>query len=205
MPVYIKSIDTYIAKSADFAKPILNHLRELIHNACPDVEEKMKWSMPFFDYKGEMMCHMASFKQHCAFGFWKGSIMKDPVLRETAQSEVAMGHLGKITSLKDLPPDKKITSWIKEAMELNDNGIKLPPKAKAAEKKEEALPGYFTRALSKNKKAKQVFDAFPPGKRKEYILWLTEAKTEDTRIKRMETAIEWIAEGKARHWKYEKK
>ena len=158
--------------------------------------------MPFFDYKGEMMCHMASFKQHCAFGFWKGSIMKDPVLRETAQSEEAMGHLGRITSLKDLPSDKKIISWIKEAMVLNDNGIKLPPKVKPAETKELAAPDYFTKAIAKNKTAKKVWDAFPPGKKKDYITWITEAKTEDTRNKRMETAVEWIAEGKARNWKY---
>ena len=205
MSSYNKSIDAYIAKSNDFAKPILNHLRELIHNACPDVEEKIKWSMPFFDYKGEMMCHMASFKQHCAFGFWKGSIMKDPVLRETAASEAAMGHLCRITSLKDLPPDKKIIAWIKEAMLLNDNGIKLPPKEKPGATKVLVVPDYFAKALSKNKKAKQMFDAFSPGKKKEYIVWITEAKTEDTRNKRMETAIEWIAEGKARNWKYEKK
>jgi uncharacterized protein YdeI (YjbR/CyaY-like superfamily) len=205
MPAYNKSIDTYIAKSAGFAKPILEHLRELIHNTCSDVEEKIKWSMPFFDYKGEMMCHMASFKQHCAFGFWKGSIMKDPILRETAQSETAMGHLGRITSLKDLPSDKKIASWIKEAMTLNDNGIKLPQKTKPATTKETTTPDYFSKAIVKNKKAKQMFDAFSTGKKKEYIVWLTEAKTEDTRNKRMETAIEWIAEGKARNWKYEKK
>lgn len=202
MSAYNKSIDAYIAKSADFAKPILNHLRGLIHTACPDVEEKMKWSMPFFDYKGEMMCHMASFKQHCAFGFWKGSIMKDPVLRETAASEAAMGHLGKITSLKDLPADKKIMAWIKEAMALNDNGIKLPPKEKPVAVKETAIPDYFAKAIAKNKAAKKVWDGFPPGKKKDYIVWITEAKTADTRNKRMETAVEWIAEGKGRNWKY---
>lgn len=205
MSSHNKSIDAYIAKSADFAKPILNHLRELIHATCPDVEEKIKWSMPFFDYKGEMMCHMASFKQHCAFGFWKGSIMKDPVLRETAATEAAMGHLGRITSLKDLPSDKKIISWVKEAMLLNDNGIKLPPKPKPSAAKETASPDYFTKAIAKNKTAKKVWDAFPPGKKKDYVVWITEAKTEDTRNKRMATAIEWIAEGKARHWKYQTK
>lgn len=204
MPAYNKSIDAYIAKSAGFAKPILNHLRELVHTTCPGVEEKIKWSMPFFDYKGEMMCHMASFKQHCAFGFWKGSIMKDPILRETAASEEAMGHLGRIASLKDLPPDKKIISWIKEAMALNDNGIKLPPKAKPAETKDISAPDYFTKAIAKNKAAKKVWDAFPPGKKKDYVIWITEAKTEGTRIKRMETAVEWIADGKARNWKYMK-
>ncbi len=205
MPSHNKSIDAYIAKSADFAKPILNHLRELVHSACPDAEEKIKWGMPHFDYKGEMMCGMAAFKQHCAFGFWKASIMKDPILRETAQSEVAMGHLGKVTSLKDLPSDKKITAWIKEAMALNDNGIKLPPKAKPVQPKEITAPDYFVKAIAKNKSAQKVWNTFPPGKRKDYITWLTEAKTEDTRNKRMQTAIEWIAEGKGRNWKYEKK
>lgn len=202
MPVYNKSIDAYIAKSADFAKPILEHLRELIHSTCPDVEEKIKWSMPFFDYKGEMMCHMASFKQHCAFGFWKGSIMKDPVLRATAASEAAMGHLGRITSLKDLPSDKKIIAWIKEAMALNDNGIKLPPKAISKEKKEIKVPDYFMKALTKNKKAGATFEAFAYSHKKEYIQWITEAKTEATRDKRMLQAIEMMTEGKSRNWKY---
>ena len=109
-----KAIDTYIAKSAGFAKPILTHIRDLVHKACPDVEEKMKWGMPFFDYKGEMLCHMASFKQHAVMGFWKASLMKDTVLVENAKSETAMGHLGKLNSLKDLPSDKKITAWIKK-------------------------------------------------------------------------------------------
>jgi uncharacterized protein YdeI (YjbR/CyaY-like superfamily) len=199
-----KKIDAYIAKSADFAKPILNHIRQLVHKACPDVEEKMKWSMPFFDYKGEMLCHMASFKQHAVMGFWKASLMKDPILVENAKSETAMGHLGRITSLKDLPPDKKIAAWIKEAMQLTDKGIKLPAKAKAAEKKELTVPEYFVKALAK-KKAKQVFENFPPSHKKEYLMWITEASTEETRNKRMATAIEWIAEGKGKNWKYEKK
>jgi len=200
-----KAIDAYIARSADFAKPILLHIRELVHKACPDVEEKMKWSFPHFDYKGEMMCSMASFKQHAAFGFWKATLMKDPVLAEMARSEVAMGHLGRLTSLKDLPSDKKITAWIKEAMQLTDKGIKLPARAKTTEKTEIAVPGYFVKALAKNKKAKQVFENFAPSHRKEYLGWITEAKTEETRNKRMATAIEWIAEGKGRNWKYEKK
>ena len=138
-----KAIDAYIAKSADFAKPILNHLRELVHKTCPDLEEKMKWSFPHFDYRCEMMCSMAAFKQHMAFGFWKASLMKDPILKETAQSEVAMGHLGRITSLKDLPPDKKLVGWIKEAMKLNDQGIKLPARVKVTEKKRTGDPGLF--------------------------------------------------------------
>lgn len=205
MPVKNKAIDTYITKSADFAKPILQHIRELVHKACPDLEEKIKWGFPHFDYKGEMMCSMAAFKQHAAFGFWKAPLMKDPVLAEMARSEVAMGHLGRITSLKDLPSDKKIIAWIKEAMALNDKGIKLATKPKSAEKKELVVPDYFTKALVKNKKAKQSFDAFAYSHRKEYIQWITEAKTEETRNKRMTSAIEMLAEGKSRNWKYAKK
>jgi uncharacterized protein YdeI (YjbR/CyaY-like superfamily) len=148
---------------------------------------------------------MASFKQHAVFGLWKAALMKDPVLVETAKSEVAMGHLGKLTSLKDLPPDKKITAWIKEAMALTDKGIKLPSKAKTTEKKELIVPDYFTKALSKNKAAKQTFDNFAWSHRKEYLQWITEAKTEETRNKRMATALEWLAEGKNRNWKYQTK
>lgn len=197
-----KAIDAYIAKSADFAKPVLQHLRELVHKACPDAEEKMKWSFPHFNYKGDMLCSMAAFKQHASFGFWKAALMKDPVLQETAKSEVAMGHLGRITSLKDLPADKKMMAWIKEAMVLNDKGIKVA-KPKPAEKKELVEPDYFVKALAKNKKAQKVWDAFAYSHKKEYLQWITEAKTEATREKRIATTLEWVAEGKKRNWKYE--
>jgi uncharacterized protein YdeI (YjbR/CyaY-like superfamily) len=200
-----KNIDAYIAKSAVFAKPILNYIRELVHKACPTVEEKIKWGMPFFDYKGEMLCHMASFKQHAVMGFWKASLLKDPILVENAKSETAMGHLGRITSLKDMPSDKKITAWIKEAMQLNDKGIKLPARAKPADKKELVVPDYFAKALAKNKKAKQVFENFAYSHKKEYVMWIAEAKTEETRNKRMATSLEWLAKGKSRLWQYEKK
>ena len=205
MVIKEKKIDAYIAKSADFAKPILLHIRQLVHKACPNVEEKMKWSMPFFDYKGEMLCHMASFKQHAVMGFWKASLMKDSILVENAKSETAMGHLGRITCLQELPSDKKIIAWIKEAMQLTDKGIKLPAKTKPVDKKELPVPDYFIKALTKNKKAKQIFEKFPPSHKKEYLMWITEAKTEETRNKRMAKALEWIAEGKGRNWKYEKK
>lgn len=197
-----KIIDNYISKSADFAQPILNHLRDLVHTTCPEVEEKMKWSFPHFDYKNEMMCSMAAFKQHCVFGFWKASLMKDPILLETAKSEVAMGHLGRITSIKDLPSDKKIVAWIKEAMHLNDKGIKIPGKTKSATQKELIVPEYFTKALSKNKKAQQIFDNYAYTHKKEYVEWITEAKTDETRNRRIATALEWLAEGKIRNWKY---
>ncbi|RTL57352.1 MAG: hypothetical protein EKK37_15005 [Sphingobacteriales bacterium] len=197
-----KRIDAYIAKSADFAKPILNHLRELVHKACPDVVETLKWSMPCFEYKG-MLCNLASFKQHCSFGFWKASLMKDKVLMETAQSEVAMGHLGRITSLKDLPSDKKITAWIKEAMKLNEEGKKVV-KAKPAVKQELIVPDYFISAVKKNKKAWTTYEAFSPSAKKDYVQWVTEAKSEETKNSRLAQAIEWMAEGKRRNWKYER-
>ena len=200
-----KAIDEYISKSADFAKPILTHLRELVHKTCPAVEEKLKWGIPYFDYKNEMMCSMAAFKQHAVVGFWKASLMKDPILIENAGAETAMGHLGRITTLKDLPSDKKITTWIKEAMQLNDQGIKLPSKSKKTVLKELVIPDYFSKAVSKNKKAMQAFEAFSFSHKKEYIEWITTAKTEETRNKRMTTAIEWIAEGKGRNWKYKSK
>ncbi|MBI3193488.1 MAG: YdeI/OmpD-associated family protein [Ignavibacteriae bacterium] len=199
-----KRVDDYIAKSADFAKPILTHLRELVHKACPDVEETMKWSFPHFDYKG-MMCSMASFKQHCVFGFWKASLMKDKSLIENAKSEVAMGHLGRITSLKDLPSDKVLISYIKEAAKLNDDGVKFPQKPKSSEKKELVVPDYFLAEIKKNKKAFQTFEGFSYSHKKEYVEWITEAKTESTRDKRMISAIEMMREGKSRNWKYMKK
>lgn len=195
-------VDEYISKSADFAKPVLIHIRELMNKTCPGVEETMKWGFPHFDYKG-MLCHMASFKHHCAFGFWKAELMKDKTLMQNAKSETAMGHLGKITSLNDLPADKKLISYIKEAVKLNDDGVKLPPRKKS--KKEIAVPDYFIKALKKNKTALKTFENFSPSHKKEYIEWIAEAKTEETRSRRITTAIEWMTEGKSRNWKYMKK
>ena len=202
MTSYNPSIDAYIAKSSDFAKPILTHLRDLIHRACPEVEEKMKWSFPHFDYKGEMMCSMASFKEHCAFTFWKASLLKDPQLIENAKSESAMGHFGRIQSLQDLPSDSRILSYIKEAMKLNDDGIKI--KKTVFAKPEPDIPDYFVKELKKNSAAQKAFKAFSPSCRREYVEWITDAKTEPTRNKRMSQAIEWISEGKKRNWKYER-
>lgn len=196
-------VDQYILKSKDFAQPILHHLRALIHHACPEVEEKMKWSMPFFDYKGEMMCNLAAFKQHCAMGFWKAALMKDKVLLENASSETSMGHLGRITSLKDLPSDKKILSWIKEAMLLNDKGIKVQKEKQPPSALPEIHPE-FKKALKANPLAMDSYTGFTPGAKKEYILWIHEAKSDATRNKRILQAVEWIAEGKKRNWKYEK-
>jgi uncharacterized protein YdeI (YjbR/CyaY-like superfamily) len=205
MPVNDKRIDDYINKSAPFAIPILNKIRQLVHKSCPDVKENIKWSFPHFEYKGSILCSMASFKQHCAFGFWLGSQMNDPHGILAITDRTAMGNLGAIKSLSDLPNDKIMTAYIKEAMKLIDSGAKVTKKVAANTEKILEIPGYFENALNKNKKAKQQFESFPYSHRKEYIQWITEAKTEPTREKRVETALEWIAEGKSRNWKYERK
>jgi uncharacterized protein YdeI (YjbR/CyaY-like superfamily) len=199
-------IDAYIEKCAPFAQPILEHLRELVHKACPEVEESVKWSMPFFDYKGPL-CNMAAFKQHAVFGFWKGKLIKDTkgYLQDRAiDGGNSMGHLGRLTSIKDLPSDKVILDFIKQAKKLNDDGVKVASKPKP-EIKELETPKDLIALLKTNKKAKATFDGFSYSNKKEYITWITEAKTEATRIKRLETAVEWMAEGKIRNWKYLKK
>ncbi len=195
-------IDLYIANAKPFAQPILNHLRQLVHKGCPEVEETIKWGMPNFDYKGPF-CNMAAFKEHAVFGFWKALLMKDAEKLKENQKN-AMGHAGKIKSLKDLPNDKILINWIKEAAKLNDDGIKLPPRKKS-ENKDLVLPDYFKLELGKNKKALHAFDKFPLSHKKEYLHWIIEAKSEETRKRRMDKAIEWIAEAKGINWKYERK
>lgn len=199
------SVDHYIDKSPDFAQSILNHLRELVHKACPEVEEAIKWSFPNFVYKGAILCHMAAFKQHCTFGFWLGAQMEDKHgLLTTGSDKTAMGHLGKISSLKDLPSDKIMLAYLKEAMKLTESGAKLK-KAPAKGPKTLTVPDYLIAALKRNKKALATFESFSYSNQKEYVEWITEAKTEATREKRLDTAIEWMGEGKTRHWKYNTK
>jgi len=197
-------IDAYIQKSADFARPILEHIRKLVHKAYPEVEETMKWSMPFFQNNGAIICNMAAFKEHCAFGFWNASIMKDPEGILQIKDKGAMGHLDRITSKKDLPSDKVLIAYIREAAALNEAGIKKEAPKKAP-KKELATPAELTAAFKKNKKAQATFEGFSPSHRREYIEWIIEAKTEATREKRIATTVEWLTEGKSRMWKYEKK
>jgi uncharacterized protein YdeI (YjbR/CyaY-like superfamily) len=191
-------VDAYIAKSADFAKPILLHLREIVHDACPDVEETIKWSMPHFDYQG-ILCGMASFKEHCAFNIWKGSLIVGDGTRE------AMGNFGRITKVSDLPSKKTIAGYIKQAMKLREDGVKNPSRSRPKAKKAVAVPAELTRALKKNRKAAAAFEEFPPSHKREYADWISEAKGEDTRKRRVDTAVEWMAEGKSRNWKYEKR
>jgi len=192
-------LDTYIAKSAAFARPILTHLRKVVHAACPDVEETMKWSHPHFMYKG-MLCSMVSFKEHCSFGFWKSSLL---VQNGGGEIEKAMGQFGRITKLSDLPAQSILSGYIKEAMKLNDAGVKAPARAKPKTPKEVVVPGDLASALQRNKAAQATFESFSPSHKREYVDWITEAKTEATRTRRLETALEWMAEGKARNWKYE--
>ena len=170
-------VDAYIAKSADFAKPILNHLRELVHEACPEVEEEWKWSFPHFSYKG-MFCSMASFKEHCAFGFWKSSLIVD---KNGQKIEKAMGQFGRLTKLSDLPPKKVLIEYIKLAKKLNDDGVKAPTRVKPKVPRELVVPDDLAKALKRNKTAQATFDKFSPSNKREYVDWITEAKTEATR------------------------
>lgn len=192
-------IDAYIAKSAGFAKPILKHLRKVVHAGCPQVEETMKWSMPHFDYKG-VMCGMAAFKEHCAFGFWKEGLVLGG---NKATESTGMGSFGCIKSLGDLPDEKTLISYVRKAAALNDAGIKAPGRTKPKKRAPLEVPADFTGALKKNAKARKTFENSSPSHQREYIEWITEAKREETRKVRLATSIQWLSEGKARNWKYQ--
>jgi uncharacterized protein YdeI (YjbR/CyaY-like superfamily) len=206
MPHKDKRIDAYIDQAQPFAKPILKKLRALIHKGIPEVEETMKWGMPFFEYKGPV-CNFAGFKEHATFRFWKYQLMSDPggLLKEIAnKGGEAMGNLGRITRVENLPPDKVMIEFLKQARRINVEGLKLPAR-KIAPRAKLQIPSYFSAALKKNKAAETTFNNFAYAHKKEYLQWITEAKTEPTRLKRLETAMEWMSEGKYRHWKYMKK
>jgi uncharacterized protein YdeI (YjbR/CyaY-like superfamily) len=190
-------VDAYIAASADFAQPILEHLRATVHAACPEVEESIKWRAPHFLYHGAMMCSMAAFKQHCGFGFWH----RTDVIGDEAKE--GMGQLGKIASVRDLPSKKELTAYIRQAMTMIDAGPRKP-RPKAAPKPPPALPADFAALLKKHAAARKHYEAFSPSAQREYTDWITEAKTDATRQKRIDTALAWLAEGKHRNWKYMK-
>ena len=192
-------IDAYIAKQKDFARPILTHLRAVVHSACPDVVETVKWGSPFFDYNGGPMCNMAAFKEHAAFRFWKSSLIEG--LSAAAETESA-GNFGRLTSVTDLPAKKTLTGYITAAMKLNDDGV-VVAKPKGAPKPEAAVPPELTAALTKNRKAKAAFENFSPSHRREYVEWISEAKRDETKATRVAQALEWIADGKSRNWKYQ--
>lgn len=197
-------VDAYIAKAQPFAQPILTHIRNLVHKACPEVEEAMKWSMPFFTLSGIVIGHMAAFKEHCSVSFWGPEM--NAILNEAGlHSEDGMGSLGKITSLKDLPPDKKMLGYYRHAAELIATGERTKSLVRTSKSVKPApqIPAELTAALKRNKAAAKVFAAFSPSCQREYADWITEAKRPETRDKRITQAIEWIAEGKQRNWKYQ--
>lgn len=196
------AFDAYIRKAAPFAQPILKKIRALFHKACPDIEEVMKWSFPHFEYRG-IVGSMAAFKQHATFGFWKAALMSDPHGFLDTAGETSMSRT-KFTDVTELPPDKVLIEYIREAVALNEQGIKIA-RPKREKKPEAKVPADLLAALKKNKKALAAFEAFSPSHRREYVEWITEAKQEETRKKRVAQAIEWLAEGKSRHWKYQRK
>jgi hypothetical protein len=192
-------VTAYIAKQADFARPVLTYIRQVVHEGCPDVVETIKWSVPSFEHHG-VLCGMAAFKAHMQFGFWKHDLVVGTRMD-------GMGF-GKIASVDDLPPRAKLVAYVKKAAKLNEQGVKAPwmearaRKAKATKKTPIRVPADLKTALGKNKKAQATFEDFSPSHKREYLEWITEAKAEDTRARRVAQAVEWMAEGKARNWKY---
>jgi uncharacterized protein YdeI (YjbR/CyaY-like superfamily) len=193
------SVDAYIAKSAEFARPILMHIRKLVHTACPEVEEELKWGHPFFLYKGPL-CMMPAFKRHCKFGFWGWKLVQAKI-RETDKS-ANLNSLDKITSLSDLPPDHVLSNYVKAAISLKNAGVKAPAKPKANTKL--VVPDCLKVALNKNKAGWDNFENFSYSHKKEYIEWINQAKQEATRNRRLAAAVKMIAQAKSRHWKYRK-
>jgi uncharacterized protein YdeI (YjbR/CyaY-like superfamily) len=196
-------VDAFIAKSADFAKPVLMHIRDVVHRASPLINENIKWGMPFFEYKGPV-CMMASFKQHCAFGFWKASRLNDPEgLLKGSDEEASAGSFGRLNSLADLPSDEALIGFVHQMIAINESGIKEVKKPAGA-KAELAMPADFDKLLRDNLAAMGHYETFSPSKKREYLEWFEEAKSDATREKRIQQALEWITEGKSRHWKYQK-
>ena len=180
-------IDDYIATAPPFAKPILIRIRKAVHAGCPQVTETLKWRTPTFEYKG-ILCGMAAFKAHCVLGFWKGTLLETPVR-------------DRFESIDDVPSEAALVKLVKEAASLNEAGAKVP-RAKRAPKKPLTAPSYMLAAIKKNKQAHATYGAFSPSCKREYIEWVTEARTDETRDRRLATAIEWMAAGKVRNWKY---
>jgi hypothetical protein len=198
-------VDAYIDAAAPFAQPILRHLRALIHAAAPQVQETIKWGMPFFEQDGPI-CHFAAFKQHCALGFWKS----ERVTGGDAVSDAAMGQFGRMTALGELPDDARLTAYVHKALELNAAGVKAPWQARRAAASKAAprpvvIPEVLSTALQARPEVAARFEAMSPSARRDYAEWIAEAKRDDTRAKRLATALEWIDEGKSRNWKYERR
>jgi uncharacterized protein YdeI (YjbR/CyaY-like superfamily) len=193
-----KRVDAYIAKAPEFARPILKHFREVVHEGCPDVEETIKWSVPAFTYKDSMLAAMSAHKEHCRLIFWKGDLIQGP-----HGEPAGPAALGKPAKLSDLPPRPQLLSYVRQAAKLNAAGVKLTrSRAKKPGKPAASMPADFNAALKKKKTALQNFASFTDAQRRDYIEWVMDAKREATRVKRIDTAVAWIAEGKTRNWKY---
>jgi uncharacterized protein YdeI (YjbR/CyaY-like superfamily) len=190
-------IDAYIGRAESFAQPILNHVRARVHAAAPEAEETMKWSAPSFTVDGKILLTMAAFKAHAAVNFWRGQEIGDG-----GPKAGAMGQFGKLTSVDDLPSDRELDVLIREAATLAKTAP-APRKTKHAPKPAPQMHPDFARALAGNAKAKAVLDGFSPSAQRDYLEWISEAKHDATRAKRIATAVEWLAEGKKRHWKYQ--
>lgn len=192
-------IDAYIRNAAPFAQPVLKHIRAVVHDACPDVEETMKWNTPSFEHHG-VMCGMAAFKAHCVIGFWKADLLGEMFPELTADG-TSLQRLGGITSIRDLPPKAKLARLVKAAAKLNEDGVKIARAPRPAPKAVRA-PADLLAALRNNAEARAGYDALSPSHKREYIEWITEARRDETRRHRVETAVEWMAEGKIRNWRY---
>lgn len=190
-------VDAYIAKAAPFAQPILAQVRDRVRAVVPDVEETLKWGAPSFVLDGKILLMMAAFKAHAALNFWRGQELRG----EQANAD-AMGQFGKLTAVSDLPPDEELDALILQAAELT-RSVPAPRKPKHAPKPAPALHPEFAAALDAAPKAKEVLDGFPPSAQRDYLEWISDAKQDATRHKRIATAIEWLSDGKRRMWKYE--
>lgn len=198
-PSHDPRVDAYIARSADFAKPILEYVRAQVHEACPGVEETIKWGMPTFMHAGGILCGTAAFKRHASFGFWKHAL----VVSDGSPAE-GMGSFGKLSSVADLPAKRQLLAYLKKAVRLNEQGVRTPAARKAATPKPlPEIPADFAAALRADAAAKTAFEGFAPSHRREYLEWILDAKREETRARRIAQAVEWLAEGKSRNWKYE--
>ncbi len=197
-------VDEYIAKSEGFAKPILEYLRQIIHETCPDAAEDIKWGTPHYSYKGDHLCMIAGFKNHCSFSIYKAEFLKDKEITESVKAGKKFGYMDKLKSVSELPSKDVLISLLKEAMTINENGIK---KEKPVSDKPKVIetPDYLVEALKANKKAAAVWESKSDAYRKDYLVWIIDAKTNATRQKRIEQSLEWIAEGKGRFWQYAKK
>jgi uncharacterized protein YdeI (YjbR/CyaY-like superfamily) len=200
MPQRDPRIDKQIQSSAPYARPILTKLRQAVHAGCPDVVETLKWSRPSFEHQG-LLCGMAAFKAHCSFGFWKHALL---VERAGAKAAAELEALGRITDVSELPSQASLVRWVRLAAKLNEDGVRAPQR-KTKPKPPVAVPADLERAMGRNARARAFFATLSPSARREYVEWLTGAKQAETRERRLQTAVEWMAEGKERHWKYQRR